>query len=466
MKDIENIILITIDALRADHLSCYGYKRNTSPTIDRLAREGIIFKKAIASAPYTTASITSLQTSTYPLTRGGDYTDLSTRTTLAETLNKEGFSTIGVHSNPFFSLYNYSKGFEIFTDPLITGVRRKSVAKIKKIFTRYTKKDSLFYNIIKNAYDVFREKKIVPPYSSADRINEEVISSLENRLKKRFYLWIHYMDVHEPYIPKKIFFGEKIPKEKIKELMDKTIHDPNSLSLKGRKKIIDLYDNEIRCVNEKIRELMEKLEKLCDLKKTLLIITADHGQALGEREYYGHGGRNMPINFFDELIHIPLIFWSKSKDILTRISNEREFKTQVGLIDIAPTLMDILDIEKSSDFMGNSVSKNSSKTTVLSQGIQCTYPNQKKSFKNGITLHCYRTDRYKLICKGKKMELYDLKEDPREIRDISSERMGKVEKLRKELLKKLEDLETGKKLEIEKIKIGGKIEQLKKQGKL
>lgn len=113
-----NVVLITIDALRADHFGCYGYGRDTSPNIDRLANEGILVKKAIAHAPYTTASITSIQTSTYPVIPDEDYTDLSKRLTLAEILTRKGFSTIFVHSNPWFPVYNYGKGFSKFVDPL------------------------------------------------------------------------------------------------------------------------------------------------------------------------------------------------------------------------------------------------------------------------------------------------------------------------------------------------------------
>ena len=93
-------MLITSDSLRADHLCCLGYKRNTSPNIDRLAQEGVLFRQAISTAPYTTASIASILTSTYPLMYGG-YTNIQDRTTIAEIFKENHYTTAAFHSNPW-----------------------------------------------------------------------------------------------------------------------------------------------------------------------------------------------------------------------------------------------------------------------------------------------------------------------------------------------------------------------------
>lgn len=169
------------------------------------------------------------------------------------------------------------------------------------------------------------------------------------------------------------------------------------------------YDNEIRYVDDKISELLETTENLCDLNKTVLIITSDHGEALGERGYYGHCDRNKPITLFDEMLHVPLIIWSGSKEILSDISNDlnsREFEEETGLVDIAPLILDILGIDKPKTFMGESPLKlKPFKKPVISQGIQCADPNQIKYLKEGIAIHSYRTNRYKLIYREGHMEL-------------------------------------------------------------
>ena len=399
-----NVVLIVIDALRADHLGCYGYTRDTTPNMDRLANEGILVKKAIANAPYTTASITSIQTSTYPLVPDMDYTNLSKRLTLAEILNEKGFYTLGVHSNPWFSVYNYCKGFDKFVDPL-------AKADVQRGFS---------------------------PFAKAYEINNTVISYLKDSLD-RFYLWIHYMDVHDPYMPEKFYFGQKIDAEEIERFMDKIMQNQGNISSEEKKNLINLYDNEIRYLDDKIGKLLENLEELCDFNKTLLLITTDHGQKLGERGYHGHGGANTPVSFFDELIHVPLIIWSNSKEVLRDISDSGEFDSdrQVWLIDIAPTIIDLLGIEKPKEFMGESLLRNPVEKPVISQGIQCVKPNEATYFKEGERIQSYRTNHYKLIYREGRIELYDLKEDPMERRDISIEQKEVAEKLKEELFNTL-----------------------------
>jgi len=469
----ENIILITIDALRADHLGCYGYRRDTTPNIDKLAKEGILFKKALANAPYTTASITAIQTSTYPSIPERDYTDLSKRRTLAEFLNKAGFFTVGVHSNPWFSVYNYGKGFSKFVDPMgVTNIQKGLTDKTKKQLIDYIGKDSLTYRIIKKVYSslkrIHRGNKIIYPYAKAEEINSTVISYLKGSLEG-FYFWIHYMDVHEPYIPEKFYFSQEIDNEKIKKLMDKREQNPSAISPEERKIIIDLYDNGIRYVDDKIRELLETIENLCDLNKTVLIITSDHGEALGERGYYGHCGGNKPVTLFDEMLHVPLIIWSSSKEILSDISNDlngREFEEEIELVDIAPLILDILGIDNPKTFMGESPLKsNPFKKPVVSQGIQCADPNQVEYLKKGKAIHSYRTNRYKLIYREGRTELYDLKEDPMELRDISMEQKKVAEKLKGELIKTLNFLKARKR-ETEKTKVKKRITELRTLSKI
>jgi len=443
---LKNIILITIDALRADHLGCYGYERNTSPNIDRLAKEGILFKKAIANAPYTTASITALQTSTYPLIPERNYTDLSKRLTLAEVLNKAGFFTIGVHSNPWFSIYNYDKGFIKFVDPMNktnTNIRKRFLSKIKKLLSNYISENSLTYKIVRKVYSFIRKEKLILPYARAENINDTVISCLKDLDKEinKFYLWIHYMDVHEPYIPEKFYFSHEISNEETKKLMNKVMYNHPDISFEERKTIVDLYDNKIKYLDYRIGELLVNLEKLCDLDKTLLIVTGDHGEALGERGYFGHGGRGRSIIFFDEMLHVPLIIWSRSKENLINFYKSGEFERQVGLIDIAPTILDMLGIEKPKTFMGESLLRNPFEKPIISQGIQCIDPNQAKYFKEGVQIHSYRTNYYKLIYREDgHIELYDLEKDPVEMQNIAKDNPEVVTKLRKQLFEFIESL--------------------------
>jgi len=416
-----NVILITIDALRADHLGCYGYKRNTSPNFDRISRRGILFTKAIANAPYTTASITSLFSSTLPLIPDDNYVYVSKRGPLSKILNKQGISTFGVHSNPWFSIYDYSTGFSKFIDPFEERkIRQTGSQKIKtKIFSNDLIKDSHFYSLIENIYSKIQRKKIVSPYANADIINNTVLSLLNIPLEK-FFLWIHYMDTHEPYIPNEFVFGSEISNEEITKLMDKFRGNTKDITAEEQKTIVDLYDNQIRYVDQKVGELLKTLSEVFNHSETLVIITADHGQMLGERGLFGHAGGNIPLCFFDELIHVPLFFWCENKNFIEKISKNGKFEKQIGLIDIAPTILDIFGVVAQKKSIGQSLLTNFIEKPIISQGIECKYPNQIKYFSSGIKKHCLRTIDYKLIfSESGAVELYDLNNDPKECTNIS-----------------------------------------------
>lgn len=114
---MENVVLITIDCLRADHVGCLGYDRNTTPNIDQIAEEGVLFEQAIAQGGRTATSFPSILTSTYPLMFGHHKKITRPRKTIAEVLKNHEFSTAGFHANPSLSRYfNYDRGFETFKD--------------------------------------------------------------------------------------------------------------------------------------------------------------------------------------------------------------------------------------------------------------------------------------------------------------------------------------------------------------
>ena len=162
-KNKKNVILITIDSLRADHLSCYGYERGTSPNIDRLAEQGIIFKQAISNGGHTRIAFPSLFTSTYffsgkflEKTREGFIIRLfDDRPYLPEILKMNGYKTAGFHSNPFLTeRFGYAKGFDILYDPL---QRRKIIieSRIKSFARKYLQSNSLLYRLFGLLYNRF-----------------------------------------------------------------------------------------------------------------------------------------------------------------------------------------------------------------------------------------------------------------------------------------------------------------------
>ena len=187
-----NCILITIDSLRADFLGCYGYKDIETPNIDELASQGIMFVNAYSNSPGTPSSFVAIFSSTYPLMFDGYNYFSEMRISVAEVLRDNGFLTIGVHSNPFLSRkFSYHRGFDVFYDDIyVTGV--KSI------------KGKKFLN--KGLKYISKVLGLASPYICGEKVNKIVKNIFDEKYKgQRFFLWIHYMDVHFPYTPHDTF---------------------------------------------------------------------------------------------------------------------------------------------------------------------------------------------------------------------------------------------------------------------
>ncbi|MBD3273441.1 sulfatase-like hydrolase/transferase [Candidatus Dependentiae bacterium] len=276
-----NIILIVIDSLRADKLSCYGYHKSTSPNIDKISEKSILFKNAFASAPWTLPSHTSLFTGKFPLKHGVDninnFLD-NKNITLAETLSGIGYDTIGLANNGWLSKStNLNKGFNKFYEK--------------------PKKNS---NLIEMAKDYIKKKK-----------------------EKPFFLFMNLMDVHMPYIPDKSLFKDfeldKYNKERINYLQKEFVTYrvfPEKLSKEDLKILNKLYDASLATVDKKIGQFNNFLKK--EVEDYILIITSDHGEEIGEHiseGIYGHW-----LCLYDTLLRVPLIIYDSKKEKRKKIS--------------------------------------------------------------------------------------------------------------------------------------------------
>lgn len=279
-----NVILITIDALRPDHLSCYGYSKNTSPNIDKLAKDGVLFTNAISQGGWTFASIPSLMTSNYPSTTGiyspPELCLLDRVNNLPSLLKKQGYETVLISAHP----------------------------------------DNLILN--SNIFDFY--VKILG--AKADEVVRQSIIWTTVNQNKRFFIWLHFMDVHD--IPPHGFN-----------------RDSKTLNSREVNRIVSLYDEAIYYVDSQIGLLLENLNRLGLRKSTLIILTADHGQAIDEHGiFFGHS------DLWDCLIRVPLII-SYPK----LLPENKTVDCQVQLIDIAPTVCDILGVGKPTTFEGKSL---------------------------------------------------------------------------------------------------------------
>ena len=423
-KDI-NVILISIDTLRSDHLSGYGYKRNTSPFLDKIAKDGILFKNVISSASWTAPSMvsmfTSLNSSEHGIIHGtfidGDVYNQEVLTgsllTLPMILKKNGFFTMGFSTNPHLSKkMGFAKGFDIFT------------------------------------YAPFSDSKIL----------DKIILDFKNKyLKKdkKFFLWIHYMDIHWPYRARQPWIKEYAKKDFDDinfQIIPNTFKDKYKLDKNNKdllENLIDRYDSEINFLDSNISKLFKEFPVE---DNNLVIVTADHGEEFLEHNGFTHGN-----NLYNQTIKVPLIIR------LPAFMNKKgiSIEDNAGIIDIMPTLLSLLNIPAESKLKGENLlplienGKTSGKRIIISELY--------KGMKNIVS---FTQDRWKYIYdfKTNKVELFDLKNDKGEQINLIDKNTAVKSSMEKQLKTHLESMKS-KKIQARLVKPDSKdVESLKSLG--
>ncbi|MHA1229846.1 MAG: sulfatase [Candidatus Helarchaeota archaeon] len=470
----QNLILITIDTLRLDHLKIMGYKKNITPYLDKLAKKGIFFTQTITNGPWTLPSFSSIFTSIYPFHQGG-YSPLpDTKTTLAEVLKGNGYLTMGIHSTPVLSrFYRFDRGFDIFYDALEKTsnhpVKSRFFNKLinnMKIFNR-TADFFINFKILKriNYYLLILFYNMIVGnieyYKDAERIFKKAVGWLEsyysnkNWNKKPYFLWIHLMDLHDPYFPKnwviKKIGAEYITENEIKYIEKHPEYYYILREYKMTKKLIELYDSEIRYVDIKIQEFFTKLNQRGWLDNTLTIITADHGEEFNEHGKYGHNAQ-----LYDELLRVPLIFISeKLKEI--RKEGKKDINNLVNMRDLAPTILDLLELPPEPNFDGKSFadlifSDKTSSEDPLNNGVFSeTYHKDGNIIfsidKDASRIISYRTIKWKYIIDENNLieRLYDLENDPKEKNNLAEKNRDLVKLFRKKVIYHIREKDVPKK---------------------
>jgi arylsulfatase A-like enzyme len=339
-----NVVLVTVDSLRADHVGFLapGSAPDT-PAIDALAGDAFVFENAFANAPYTRASFPAILSGTYPEMYGG-YKHLSEeRPFLPEHFREAGYATGGFHSNPYLGgQFGYSRGF----DHLFSGEEDASIlTKLRGFLGRTVPRDSIVFS----ALQWFRTRaeglvgsELGTPYVPGDRLNERAIQWLSGT-DEPVFLWVHYMDVHHPYVPHEGTPSEGITRSRAIELREKMITQSKTLTDREAEELKRVYCGEVEFVDQCVQDLLDAVDRNCGSEETVIGFLADHGEAFGEHNYWGH-----PDELHDELIQIPFII-----DIPGR-SGERSV-TPVSTVDLFPTLMTLIDREIPDPCVGESV---------------------------------------------------------------------------------------------------------------
>ena len=411
---VSNVLLVTIDSLRYDRALSSDRDVEPAPNLSRLATKGFSFTRAFANGPNTPSSFPTILTGTYPAMYGGyRYLD-ERRPFLSETLRDAGMTTVGYHSNPHLGPEkNYNHGFDTFND----GDESDDDARtIKNVVDRYVPSDSLLYSILRRGWHYFTMTTSTSAYTPATEITDRAMDWIESEWDgdQPYFMWLHYMDVHYPFTPPDRFLEElgiDPPTTRRKaDLNGRMQEEPESLTPEDRADLLDLYDGEIRYMDHNLDRLLGKLEERGAREDTAVVVTADHGEAFGEHDRYGHH----PYNY-DELVHVPLVFDVPGRD-------GREIDQQVSLIDVPPTLYDLTGIEPPEAVQGHSLDPLMAGEDREERVVICT--------SSGGDMLATRTPEWKCLWDraADDVELYNLSEDPGESRDVSADNPETVER--------------------------------------
>ncbi len=341
-KDISeypNVILITFDSVRADHLSLYGYPLNTSPNLDKFTEQAVVFTNAISTASWSLPSYSSLVTGKYSKNHGANlrtqYLD-EDELLLAEILKENGYVTVGFSGGIYTKLkYGVAQGLMTHNDRLDFF---EHIHTFEKLNIRST------VNTVFPWTDEFLFKS--DGEKSAEELNKEIFKWLDKNNDQTFFMYIDYNDPHTPY---------NLGSEFQYKFTDLTLDYSEVEEVLAKKRyanvpdflidyLIAIYDTEIFYLDFHIKKFFKELEELNLMDKTLIVILADHGQ-----EFYEHGHFEHADTLYEEVIHVPLII-HYPKEL-----NAKRIEKRISTVDILPTILDVLQIEVPEQIDGESL---------------------------------------------------------------------------------------------------------------
>ena len=335
------VLLLTIDAWRASRASFMpDAVGDHTPNLARLAEGGIVFTEGVSHGPATPYAFPSVFTSTLPLDHGG-YERLSEdRTLVSEALSRAGWRSVGVHANPWLGeKYGYGRGYTEYRDVGEFGLPGLEPAR-QFLLDNF----SLDHPIYRAAQYVYRYAQKPLRAVTGDAAEIEVAREALEEADDEAFVWTHLLEPHAPYTPPKRHreaVGVPEVDANPAQLVTRAQREPESFTERERQIVRGLYAASVRHADEKADTLLETVDD-----DTLVIVTADHGEALFEHGQVGH-----EPNLHDELIHVPfLIRPPRSVE-----SNTDTVDTQARHIDIAPTILDYAGVDPPASYRGRSL---------------------------------------------------------------------------------------------------------------
>lgn len=430
-SDRPNVLLITWDTVRADHLSLHGYERNTTPNLNEFAEKATVFPRAAASGDMTLSTHASI------------FTGLSVRShrahfdtpdfpegrplspefdTLAEQLAGHGYHTVAIAANHAYLTHDFgmSQGFDYFN----SSAAMPPLGKVNSYFLRQGVRDVIALFAPRKMYD--------PLYRTAEEINAEAIQ-LVNQIKAAetpVFMFLNYMDAHDPYLPPPPY-DTKYP-GKDENFHSKLFHHMAEDIMKGNRQITpqerehldSQYDGAIAYLDSQFGQLIAALKEYGLYDNTLIILTSDHGEVFGERGLFGHG-----ISVYQDQVHVPLVI---------KFPNQSHGKVNTNLvssIDILPTVLEIAGIKASSQILGQSLNTENIQRSqpVVSEHFTPSFLFNWSERFHGTDRALFNGDLKIIRSNGDHRELYNLAKDPDEQVDLSGSVVTSLHELDMEL---------------------------------
>ena len=373
-----NLLLVVLDTCRVDRMSLYGYEKPTTPNLERLAAEGVVFDQAVTHVPQTLPAVATLLTSTLPSEHGvrvnGLFRLSDAAVTLAEVLREAGYDTAAFLSGfPLDSRFGTSQGFDSYDAQFLDS-----------ILTRTRRKDFKFPGA---SHPDFEQR--------ADETTDKALAwfaARADREARPFFLLVHYFDPHYPY---------HAPPQYLEDLGP--------------------YDAEIAFTDAEIGRLIGRLRGVGLLDETLVVVVGDHGEILGSRPR--HAGYVK-----DAVLRVPLLLRAT-----TALPQGMRIPAQVALVDVAPTVLDVLGVPAPREFRGRSLLP-----LVRDEGAvaRATVPFETLYWKlekeRGLARHGVRTTSWKYVLDLREKDgdvlgseaLFDLARDPGEERNLAADAAG------------------------------------------
>ncbi|MEM8995167.1 MAG: sulfatase-like hydrolase/transferase [Acidobacteriota bacterium] len=379
-----NVLLVTFDTTRADHLGPYGHPAGHTPHLDRLAQDGFVFERAQTAVPLTCPSHSTILTGTYPIFHGvrdnSHFVLPAARTTIAEVLRSKGYATgAAIGAFPLLARFGLDQGFDHYDDDVTRPY--------EDLWGRRA----------------FAQKKLFFDERPAGEVNEALLAWLRPRIDRPFFAWAHYFDPHQPLTPPAPY--------------DQTYAS-------------DPYLGELAYADESLGQLLAELEAAGVLDRTLVVVAADHGEGRGEHDEATHA-----LLAYETTLHVPLVLKVPGRSGAVRIAE------RVGTVDILPTVLDLLGFEIPADVQGRSLAGLLGGGGDDPPADADAGPGRRAYYAETLAprlMHGWGELRalYRGPLKyvhGPRPELFDVVEDPGERFDLSAERVDERSAMKRQL---------------------------------